>query len=539
MYVALYDKTYKHIGNITDVKFDIVQRVYDFDSSSFSGIGERDFSEAFIFSFCEETGVQKYSGLVKNLSQQNNKITFKGEDLRILFDTDIILDFSNATSSDFILRTMMIIVSDALEIAHTEGNFNFDFDFTELTNEDVMFFGNYKGQYLIINAYKFIKPYIAYYNFYLKAEFDFIAKKVNFIFRTTDDVYDIKSLDFDFEIKTTDVKTNKTIATLKFDSIISENHEWVGCTEDYYERQLPENKEEQGPQTFPEPLEPPNDYEIGFVVRVEYWESGSFVSYNYYECDFNYTSRPSTLPWKKYFLGLDNKIYENSITDEKMILPIKQKIFEAEYLSEAQFSAINELVNSRYNENIIFTSEDKKQPINLEDVELMTMCNVYSSKGHLPAPAWEQIIGMHPLMLLEGIEIPYNFINVRITYQGLTGGELAEKTIIFNNTAQITQCEYNDESTLTRISGIIDFLIITPDVIVTDITDTTIINGVPTTGIWEPVILKLEVFIQGPMPEPIIKTLPVTEIEWNNDEKKIKLGFKKTLFTEVIKSERN
>jgi len=107
MYVALYDKTYKHIGNITDVKFDIVQRVYDFDSSSFSGIGERDFSEAFIFSFCEETGVQKYSGLVKNLSQQNNKITFKGEDLRILFDTDIILDFSNATSSDFVLKIIM------------------------------------------------------------------------------------------------------------------------------------------------------------------------------------------------------------------------------------------------------------------------------------------------------------------------------------------------------------------------------------------------------------------------------------------------
>ena len=42
------------------------------------------------------------------------------------------------------------------------------------------------------------------------------------------------------------------------------------------------------------------------------------------------------------------KYMKNQIDDENQILPVKQKIFEDEFLYQSQFSAISELVNNRY-----------------------------------------------------------------------------------------------------------------------------------------------------------------------------------------------
>src|SRR5690554_4035782 len=117
MYIEMYDRQLNHIANVRDVKYEYTRRVYDFDTSNFSGICDVNITDALIFVLCNEYGDYEYSGFVKNLSQDNSLVKFSGEDFKTIFDTEIILDYA---TENFVSPKMLGEIFNAVVIALEE-----------------------------------------------------------------------------------------------------------------------------------------------------------------------------------------------------------------------------------------------------------------------------------------------------------------------------------------------------------------------------------------------------------------------------------
>ena len=84
---------------------------------------------------------------------------------------------------------------------------------------------------------------------------------------------------------------------------------------------------------------------------------------------------------KYYYLGKDNNIYDGLPKEDNRIYPVRTKIFQNEYLAQAQFDAINELTTNRYNENILITSDNIYNPIEIQDIEFFTRIKIFTDSG--------------------------------------------------------------------------------------------------------------------------------------------------------------
>jgi len=382
VYIEMYDRDLNHITNIIDVKYEYTRRVYDFDTSNFSGISDVNITDALIFVLCDEYGNYMYSGFVKNLSQDGKLVKFKGEDLRVVFDTEIILDY--ATENNFSLSPSLLLdlfedVINGLQNQIGTTPLQMDFIYPAPT-DGILWMGNFHYQYLFINARSFLKPYLAYFGYYIDARLDRVNKKIIYEIKKNNADIDIRLDDFTHEYKKTDVGINKTIATLKFDNINTGERQWSYIDQTYY-YQIEENNPDMTEQIWQSDIYPevdPETYPLGFALDIRVsGEPGGHYYINTYVPQI----RTSTIPYKEYYLGIDNKIYENTIEPEKMILPLKAKIFEDEWFCKAQFNAINELVNSRYNENIILTNVNCR--IDLSTLELNTLINIYDKNNNI------------------------------------------------------------------------------------------------------------------------------------------------------------
>lgn len=377
MYIAIYDRELKHITNITNAKYDITKRVFDFDTSTFEGKAEMDVTDnGFIFILCEANGKQVYSGFMQNIKQDANKVTFKGGDFKTIFDTEIVLDYTIAPGSAplqlcHVFRDVVNVVANELE-----GIMEYTFSYEE-PQDYIDWIANYDTQYLIVNANNFLKPYLAYYQYRIKASFNTSTKTIHCDIVKNDETIAIKLKDFIHESTRTDVTINKAIATLKFDNVEPTGKGWITSTEEYWTKATDKGEII---QAFPEPMDNAENYNYGYALKILVSEQGAPDTYPvYFQVSNSVVVRPSDIPKKSYYLGRDNLIYEEIIPLEKRILPVKAKVFEDGFFQKAQFNAISELVNNRYNENIIITNT--QTPIDLRELELYTMIEVYDKTG--------------------------------------------------------------------------------------------------------------------------------------------------------------
>lgn len=382
MFLELYTIDLSHIANLIDVDFEITKRVYDLDSANFKGlVNDIEVVDAKIFRFCDEEGNCLYAGLVKNLIQDGNYVSFKGEDFKKILDTDIILNYAETIApTTFTLKDIFEKVEEGIQTIWADALTVFDVEFVIPEDyTDVTFIGNYYGQFLVVNALSFLKVYLAYYRYYINAEINIIDSKIVFTITQNEEEVEIKREDFETEIITSDVVTNKAIATIQYDNTL-EGNVWVGSTADYYESLSIDMKDETivGSDN-PELYDYADNLPLLFCLKLQYPEPPSMDLVTvYYQVVQNVVDRPA-LPEVKYFLGKDNEIYEDSIPTEQMIIPVRAKVFQSEFLSKAQLLAVMELVNNRYLDNVMVYNTDV--PISLIEYGLLTLFIVYDKSG--------------------------------------------------------------------------------------------------------------------------------------------------------------
>jgi len=381
MYIAIYGRDLKHITNITDVKYEITERVFELDTSNFSGITNVNISKGLIFVLCNNTGKQVYSGYVKWLKQAGTFVKFSGDDFKKMLNTEVILDYAtHLKTSPAVLGALFKDVAEAVINQNQESIQIVPIDFKYPNpQDDIYWIANYDMQYLTINANKFLKTYLAYYNYFIDSYFDVINKKIVLEIKQSTETASIKLDDFVHETTKNETLTNKAVATLKFNNT-EEGLMWIGSSKAYWDRQSESNRATAGPQSFPEPLDDANIYVNGFALKVLYQEQGvpDFIDY-YYQVSNAAINRPINLPIRNYYLGNDNLIYESLILQDKIILPVITKVFEEEFFQAAQFNAVSELVNSRYNENIIIVNT--QTPVDISKYALYTIIKVYDKNG--------------------------------------------------------------------------------------------------------------------------------------------------------------
>lgn len=453
MFVAIFDIDRNAVATVIDVSADITRKVFDFDVCSFKGFCDSSIEGAQYGIAYDDNNEYLYSGTIRDLKQENGLISFKLDDWRRLLDVDLLLDFSQSTP-DLSLGGIFAKVFNVFNAERLKDAFISKIPiitYAPSDATDTTFIANYTHEYIIVNAWKFLKVYLAYYGYALFASWG--NNVIYFdIEKRSDNVTTIYLDDFIFDAKKTSTATNKTIATIKYEKniidmenywgasnittynnadagmkgtgaslpsidglpigyvfrkVITTGYMWETTTSTVYDNAY---YKVNGPLKVPFCRMPllsdatsvfgsASDYQVGTAGRVSYYtEDGEFpmlcypsgyfrttasVSYEYYivtDGGTSYQPRPSLVE-KVYLLGNDNQIYANTLYDYLRIYPVKQKYFEATFLSEAQFNAVQELVSSRYDENIFL--KEQFAPIDIRELKLNDLVEVYDSENNL------------------------------------------------------------------------------------------------------------------------------------------------------------
>lgn len=86
-------------------------------------------------------------------------------------------------------------------------------------------------------------------------------------------------------------------------------------------------------------------------------------------------------PKIKYYLGLDNEIYENVIPAEQKRYPEVSQTFTADNITEAQLDALYNLASERYITTIIINDSDKLNPVIINNLGLYSFVKCYNING--------------------------------------------------------------------------------------------------------------------------------------------------------------
>jgi len=399
MFVEVYNKDGEHISNIKVEEWNITTRVFDFDTSNFKGTTPDDVTEGFIFVFKTERGEAKYSAFMKNITQEDNLVTFKGDDFRKVFDTEIIIDYSQLTQYEIELDEEYMSFTKVMQRVFDEvtdqyyGNLVFEEDIPT-NNQDTSFVGNYAGTSNVVNAWKFMKIYLAHYNYYIHAEFKGVITEVPVvelsIIKTTE-TEEIKLDDFTFDKTTTEIKVNNAIAVLRKQGEQGPGHAFIYSSEELFDA-TPVSLQyifDMEYISYPETWKPSNfddsteDFNFDYVFKVRLWsgDAGTSTLLRTFHMQNVETWDPDVETVRiNYYLGKDNNVYVDSVPAAQRIEPTVSKIFNAEYFSQAQYQAISELINARYVEYIILTKTNIG-PIDIETLTLYELVTVYDSEG--------------------------------------------------------------------------------------------------------------------------------------------------------------
>ncbi len=105
-------------------------------------------------------------------------------------------------------------------------------------------------------------------------------------------------------------------------------------------------------------------------------------------------TRPSSIATVYYYRDGNNNIVQATPSGAiaNRLYPVKAKLFEAEYLADARFSAVEELANARYVDNIVIDNNKTLDPIDFEQYPLYTKVSLfYEGKLYKTLPISEKI----------------------------------------------------------------------------------------------------------------------------------------------------
>ena len=350
MYIAIYDENKNHISNVDNVSYDLTQRVYDPDTFSGEGVCADDINDAAVVVVCDDYGNPEYACLVDNIKAEGKKRTIKGLDFKTLWDTEIMLDFTPDGSFDGKLSAIFNAVKRAVfdSTDATVGKIPVEVIIPTDNTDTTETYGSYQGQYLLTNAYKFLKCYLKYYEYNIESKYDVVAGKIIFTFVKNTDIVDVDLSDFIYELTTTSSTTNKTVATIKYDTTTPET-------------------DADGNIIYTDVRKLDDDGNPAFN------DDGSPA----YEPKRK--PRPPTIAAIYYYRDRDNNIVQSNAAGaiNGRIYPVKTKWYEKEYLSDAQFDAVYELANSRYVDNIIIDNNLTIDPIDFGVYALYTKVRLY------------------------------------------------------------------------------------------------------------------------------------------------------------------
>ena len=544
-------------GIIKDVSENITRRAYDLDTSNFEGLSDDSLDEPLIFVLKENDDTYVYSGYVNSWSQDNKVVKFKGVDFKSIFDSEIELDFyADSASVNLQVTTIFTKVFEQFS-SHPEINY----DIPTITT-DTTYIANLLGQVFPVRALHFLKVYLATFGLLIATTFNEGTKEIDVTIKNNPEAATIRLDDFAHTSSKTDTKTNKCVATIKLNQTEEDQniYTWLKSTQQYYDSMessmkseqsgfvidsnqfivlgsgwtdyllsnisgdyfldiritndtlqkikgwsstgtprywfwVPENEQfifssrvsrQDGThsrvgvgilstmsdvlfETARHPGNPSAGKDVylqdhsytnfgqgwfeGYInnislptstwIRIRIALKGNVstafiqsilaktiianplvvgskddlkVDFNFDIYDQNWYLRPKIdltetelpygyavkttdgtrtrywqlgqvprqprpVPKRYYYLGKDNEIYEEKINPANQIFPIKQKIVAEEFLYKAQFNAVFELVNSRYNENIIIIDNKMVNPLELASLELNAMITVYDRQN--------------------------------------------------------------------------------------------------------------------------------------------------------------
>lgn len=366
MYIAIYDENKNHITNVDNATYDLTTRVYDNDSFTAEGVCDVDINDAKIAVLNDDSGNYEYACFADGITPEHNKRKVKGLDFKTLWDTEILLDYTAEGSFDGKLSAIFTKIKqqvfDGSDVAVNKIPVvvNIPQDDTDTTST----YGSYAGTYQLVNAYKFLKCYLKYYEYNIESYFDVASGKIVFTFVKCTDAVSVGLSDFIHELTTTSSATNKAVATIKY------NVETPATTADgniiYTNIQKTDNNGD-----------PVTDKE-GNPVYIPV-----------------YQPRPSTLATVYYYRDKDNNIVQSDDSGNisGRLYPVKAKYYESEYLADAQFNAVYELANARYVDNIIIDNNKTTDPIDFSIYRLYTKVALYyNGKLYKTLPISEKII---------------------------------------------------------------------------------------------------------------------------------------------------
>ncbi len=365
MYIAIYDENKNHITNVDNATYDSTVRVYDLDSFTAEGVNDVDINDAKIAVLNDDAGNYKYACFADEITPENNKRKIKGLDFKTLWDTEILLDFTADGSFDGRLSKVFECVKTAVfngadaAIRKIPVEVIIQTDNTDTTAT----YGSLQGTYQFVNAYKFLKCYLKYYEYNIESFYNVAAGKIVFTFVKCTDRVAINLSDFLYELTTTSSATNKAVATIK------------------YNVETPETDA---------------DGNIIYTNKQKTDENGDPV----YNDDGSpayipkYKPRPATLATVYYYRNKDNDIVQADASGNiaGRLYPVKAKYYESEYLADAQFNAVNELANARYVDNIVIDNNVTLDPLDFSGYRLYTKVDLYyDGKLYKTLPISEKI----------------------------------------------------------------------------------------------------------------------------------------------------
>ena len=366
MYIAIYDENKNHITNVDNATYDLTTRVYDNDSFTAEGVCDVDINDAKIAVLNDDSGNYEYACFADGITPEHNKRKVKGLDFKTLWDTEILLDYTAEGSFDGKLSAIFTKIKqqvfDGSDVAVNKIPVvvNIPQDDTDTTST----YGSYAGTYQLVNAYKFLKCYLKYYEYNIESYFDVASGKIVFTFVKCTDAVSVGLSDFIHELTTTSSATNKAVATIKY-NVETPATDANGNTI-YTNTQKTDNNGD-----------PVTDKE-GNPVYIPV-----------------YQPRPSTLATVYYYRDKDNNIVQSDESGNisGRLYPVKAKYYESEYLADAQFNAVYELANARYVDNIIIDNNKTIDPIDFSIYRLYTKVALYyNGKLYKTLPISEKII---------------------------------------------------------------------------------------------------------------------------------------------------
>lgn len=350
MYIAIYNENKEHITNVNNVTYDLTQRVYDNDSFNAEGVSNIDINNAKIAILNDDNGNYEYACFVDNIKPENDKRTVKGLDFKTLWDTEVLLDYTTDNSFDgrlsAIFEKLKNLVFNNVDktVNKIPVKVNIPLDDTDTTDT----YGSYQGTYQLVNAYKFLKCYLKYYEYNIETRFDISTGEIIFNFVKCTSIVAVNLNDFMHELTTTSNATNKAVATIKYN------------------------------------VETPETDEDGNIVYTDIQETdnnGNLVFNDDGTPQYipKLRPRPKTIATRYYYRTKDNEIIQSDMNGEieGRLYPVQAKWFEAEYLADAQFNAVYELANARYVDNIVIDNNVTIDPIDFSIYPLYTKVELY------------------------------------------------------------------------------------------------------------------------------------------------------------------